>query len=962
MKILARTLLVVPIIIGLLSNGSEALASLPLVEQPAIIQSSPQGIDFKWDFPPVQMAKQPDGSISVTAGSLPQLSTPGAPQVPVGYLLIALPAQANPTLVLDEVDEEILIMDGSIPLAPAPSGVIKSASGEVLGGDYAPVDQPLDFNPPPVEFEYLGVVRGVALGRLAFYPTRPEGESLRVLHSVSGHLDFNAQTATLPGRRIASDPMLDIIASQVVNPAQVTSFQDLPLPEADVPSDPQVTSASAIIEVVQQGISAITYTDLKNAGFPVDNVNPNNLHLSHSGIEIATDWDGDTDVFFESNERILFYADPAFSRWQASDTYILTETSTAGLRMGSRSASISGVPSGVAYAELLVEQNLIYSPDCLCGPIPIGRNGDRWVWELIKQPDRTLKSFPFSLLAVNSSLPAKLTVWLIGYTDTAAALDHRVRPSLNGTTLTPSQVEWNGKMAFEGNFDIPAGTLASSNNLTLSLPGISGVDVEGMWLDAFKVRYPLSSASIWAAINFWGADTYSAYTVSLSNITGLRAYDVTDPNNPQRLSNYTTSGSQVKLADPSGLGGRKYSITNNSGIQPPVSVRLKSSPISSTPGYSGAPYVIITHNSFASAMMPYISFRQGHGISILMENVQSLYDQYTYGRLDPEAIRIFLDQAYHTWSIPPLYVLLVGDGNSDPRIYIAGHLATLIPPYLANVDPWMGETAADNRFVAIDGDDILPDMMLGRWPVNTISQAQAVVQKVMQYEQNPVGGNWSYRYTYVTDDADPAGDFPAEADSLVGMFSSGLMVEKYYYPQGVIPTSPEGIQFINSVKSSWNNGQAVMTYIGHSSQHQWAAENIFHLNDVVNVNNAGRMPVLLELTCRTGSYHLHSLQSLDEELLRHPTNATVAVFGPTGLGISEGHVELAKGFLTELQTSTPPLFGDASVAGKINLATTISPNSDLIDTYVLLGDPYSKFYKTTSPVTSLIYLPLIKRK
>jgi len=86
------------------------------------------------------------------------------------------------------------------------------------------------------------------------------------------------------------------------------------LPEADVPSDPQVTSASAIIEVVQQGISAITYTDLKNAGFPVDNVNPNNLHLSHSGIEIATDWDGDTDVFFESNERILFYADPAFSR------------------------------------------------------------------------------------------------------------------------------------------------------------------------------------------------------------------------------------------------------------------------------------------------------------------------------------------------------------------------------------------------------------------------------------------------------------------------------------------------------------------------------------------------------------------------------------------------------------------------------------------------------------------------
>jgi len=55
-------------------------------------------------------------------------------------------------------------------------------------------------------------------------------------------------------------------------------------------------------------------------------------------------------------------------------------------------------------------------------------------------------------------------------------------------------------------------------------------------------------------------------------------------------------------------------------------------------------------------MMPYISFRQSQGTNILMEDVQSLYDQYTYGRMNPEAIRMFLDQAYHTWSIPRLYM------------------------------------------------------------------------------------------------------------------------------------------------------------------------------------------------------------------------------------------------------------------------------------------------------------------
>jgi len=67
--------------------------------------------------------------------------------------------------------------------------------------------------------------------------------------------------------------------------------------------------------------------------------------------------------------------------------------------------------------------------------------------------------------------------------------------------------------------------------------------------------------------------------------------------------------------------------------------------------------------------------------------------------------------------------------NSDPRIYITGHLTTLNPTLSGGCRSMDGETAADNRFVAIDGDDILPDMMLGRWPVNTISQAQGVVQK-----------------------------------------------------------------------------------------------------------------------------------------------------------------------------------------------------------------------------------------
>jgi hypothetical protein len=892
---------------------------------------------------------------------LSTLQDPGKPALPVGYTLVVIPPGSAPVVVMDDLQEALIIPEGEIALTPHPDGATLTEAGEATAR-YRPADETLPFDPAPVEFEILGVVRGVTLGRLAFYPVRLDGNRLRVAARMQGRLEFNA---SVPGGAELSaplDPVLRTLASQVVNPAQVAGFQQTRTTAATGLELPEATAARAIVELTQPGITAITYADLQAATFPVNAVNPNNLHLTHAGTEVAIEWDGDTDVFFESNERILFFADPLPNRWQAADTYVLSESAAPGLRMGTRSANPSGVSGGAALLDLLVEQNTRYTPDCLCGSIPAGRDGDHWVWDVIKQPDVTSRSYSFNLPLVDSTQPGKLKVWFIGYTNTSAPIDHRVNVTLNGKSVTPGQVEWNGKQAFTGSFDIPTATLAGSNTLTISLPGISGVTVEGMWLDAYLVRYPLGTGSVGATVTFSGQPVRSAYSVNMSATSGLHAYDVTDPNNAQILSGYTINGSTVKVADPSGLVDRRYSIAANSGILPPSRVRLAATPVSSAPGFSGAQYVIITHSSFTSELAPFIAFRQSQGLSILTEDVQALYDQYSAGQMNPQAIRSFLDYAYHHWAIPPIYVLLVGDGTADPKMYYTTHPATFIPPYLENVDPWMGETAADNRYAAIDGADILPDLLLGRWPVDTLAEAQAVVQKTLSYEQNPVAGSWVNRYTYVTDDADIAGDFPNDANELIGEFTpAGVTVEKFNYPQGLPSSDPAAAQFRTNVLNSWNNGQSLMVYIGHSSSHQWAAERLFHYNDVPSVSNGGKLPVVVELTCFTAAFHLHSLQTLDEALFRRSGSAAIAVWGPSGLGISHGHVELARGFLGELLASGTTRVGDATLAGKLNLADKISAYSDMLDTYHLLGDPYTKFNKTASLGSSSIFLPFIKK-
>ena len=42
-----------------------------------------------------------------------------------------------------------------------------------------------------------------------------------------------------------------------------------------------------------------------------------------------------------------------------------------------------------------------------------------------------------------------------------------------------------------------------------------------------------------------------------------------------------------------------------------------------------------------------------------------------------------------------------------------------MPPYLAFVDPWMGEAPADMRYGDLDGDG-LPDVSVGRLAANSL--------------------------------------------------------------------------------------------------------------------------------------------------------------------------------------------------------------------------------------------------
>ncbi len=652
-----------------------------------------------------------------------------------------------------------------------------------------------------------------------------------------------------------------------------------------------------------------------------------------------------------------------------------------GLRMTSRSADPTGLPAGTPWVEDVFEENRIYTPDTFTSGIPPGRDGDRWVWDYRVGPATTPVTYSFSLPTVDSARTATLTLWLIGRT----AGSHCWAVQMNGVGI--GEAVWSGQIAVTVTLTIPTGVLRDGANILSLRPVLT----ESAWLDAFTVRYARGLEPAGSAVTFGlppsptggspaplphrlylplvargFTSLAQSYTVALDTPGPYRAYDVTDPLHPVRLTGFRVDGQRITLGDPSGGGPRRYHVAAEGAIRAPDRVRPPEDlwGFRAAGGATGADYLIITHPAFADALGPLADLRRSQGLTVAVVNVLGIYDAYGDGRPDPEAIRRFIADAYRTWNPRPVYVLLVGDGSFDPKRYRAESPTTYIPPYLLEVGPAGGETAADNRYVCVDGEDNLPDLLLGRLPVKTADEARAIVQKIVDYEARPLPGGWNASVLLVADDPDEAGDFPTISDSAAAHVTDPFTVTRRYcagsQPYQSDCPDTEAAAIHSAALNDWNRGALLVQYTGHSSWQQWARERFFHLDDLPSLANSRRYPVVAEMTCFTGAFHRPE-PTLDEELVTHPDAGAVAAWGPTGLGASAGHQRLSDGFFRAVFSDTVGTLGEATLAGKLNLLG--APQwSDLLDTFVLLGDPALRWNRALIPWATHVFLPLVQRQ
>jgi hypothetical protein len=632
------------------------------------------------------------------------------------------------------------------------------------------------------------------------------------------------------------------------------------------------------------------------------------LRLSRQGESVPFYLEGSA---FGPGTTLYFMSEGAAANPYGNEAVYELETGVEGVRMPTRSAAPSGTPTPYYWASVKKEENTIYQTMLVNAP-------DRWLWSMLFAPVRT--SFPFELSALAPTAEnARLSVVIQGASDFIADPDHHVQLYVNGTHV--AEAFWNGKETQRIDVDVDMALLLEGENvLEVENVGDTAADYSMVMLNRFELDYPRLPQVTEGRLE--GRWSYSG-TAEVAGTTEAWVLEKGE-NGPIWLTGAEPTPSSLRFR---AEAERHYLIVSPDAVQR-VTVEPKRSISRLKYKGNGADYLVVGPRDFLTAARSLFELRRRQGLRVKAVSMEEVFSEFGFGEENPRAIKDLLAYAYHQWLIAPRYVLLLGDATYDYKGYLGTDVVNHVPPLLV-LTSYL-ETASDPAFAAVNGDDILPDLAIGRLPAANVEQVSTMVEKIVAFET----GTRDPRapVVLVADNPDGAGNFDANADELASTILALRDPEK-------INLSRLGTTMTRqAILDAFDGGATLISYIGHGGIHMWADENVFNSSQVESLWPQTQQPLLLTLNCLNGYFHFPYFDSLSEALVKAEGKGAVAAFSPSGLSLNGPAHLFHKALLTEIFEGGHERLGDAVLAAQSAYADK-GAFPELLSIYHLLGDP-----------------------
>lgn len=364
--------------------------------------------------------------------------------------------------------------------------------------------------------------------------------------------------------------------------------------------------------------------------------------------------------------------------------------------------------------------------------------------------------------------------------------------------------------------------------------------------------------------------------------------------------------------------------------------------IAGEPDRNPEPYLIITPPGYlGNALNQFVYWKQQRGHKVELVTTE------TTGNTNI-SIRDYLQQRYETDENPPVFVVLIGDvdgTNPLPSWYVQGY-------HTANI-------ATDHLYALLDGDDYLPDILIGRLSVDSQFELQTVVNKGIKYEREPYlpDGAWRSRMAIVG-----VRSTPHSFTTYNSAWPTLLWVAQEFLDAGYTDIDsvmyPGGLA--SQITASIDNGVSFLAYRGFGSPADWSYPT-YTIGHVEGTANGEMLPVIMSIVCGGGAFESSVDPCFGEVWLRHGTpsspSGAVGFIGPTELDTKTrwNNTNVAGIFAGILHEGVNTLSG-AMLRGKMELIHQF-PNNVNIDEantntsipfyfrcFNLLGDPGLNYF------------------
>ena len=846
----------------------------------------------------------------------------------------------------------------------------------------------------PASLGEVGYLRDQRVVGVRFGPgLEPDGTIVVYDHIVAQvHMEGVSAAARVGSKRSGERFAEAMYAAAVVNYEQARGWRGKAWAAAK-PVQEQVSQDQRLRIIVRgTGLFRITGEDLVEAGIHLQAVQPARLRVLYGGgrtlgrsgrvspgirpVQIPIIVEDGGDGAFDASDYVLFYGEPA-ERWQYDagsrsysflqnpytndNVYYLAVTGEQdGLRAGSRSGALTD-PEALhpdRYRErihLEEDRHIFLELEGLS-------SGYDWYWESFQG---NAQDYSFAISdAVDDPVDVRARIW--GWSVGTHRFDLR----------------WNRRTIGRRTFSGAGSATVAARGMDGPTEGMNQLGIlhrggESTRLDWVELEYSRRLAARKGELSFDWAD--AARTGAGTTRRGVAAFELTGfaGERPRVFDVAHGLAEIVDLTHDTVAGTLEFQDKYNGSSRPPLYVAAASSswhrparisrdePSHLRAEGNGAEYIIITHSDFGGAAERLAAWRSrddrfGEPMATAVVDVEDVYDEFSGGMVDPMAIRSFVHHAVLRWEPAPFFILLMGDGTYDYKNNSGASHPNWMPAFQDGVSMY------DEWYVRIAGEDALPDLAVGRLPVQTAAEASGVVDKLIAYDREPERGPWRARSLLIADDElNPGAPSRSESTFLIDAevmthryIPKDLDLVKLYlaqYPlEGRIKPRAR-----DAFVRRFNEGALFVTYLGHGNPEALAHEQMFVLSrDIADIDNGHRWPFMYTAASQVGVFDDPLRQSIPEALLNLPDRGVIGFISATRVGFHATNVVLARAFYKRMFQSGEshvPVGLALTVAKQVAAVSESDPKGRTnVQRYSLLGDPATRLARPVHQVELLL--------